>query len=289
MLRRDRLRLVAAALGLVLVGCGPRALQNTDVEPLDGEELRRGRALLAAGETAQALAWWEALLTEHPDSWEGNRGLQDVLRASLPAADYEDIFRQRRDATPNDALAWYLWGRARIDREEEAREAFERASELAPMSPWPVAGLAYLPWRAGDLFLTVQTYEDAIERLPSSAMLRLLLGNQFISLRLVIEAQRHLEIARRLDGDDPAVLAALGKVYVELDQTDAGLALLEQALQMDPGLADVALALSQVYLQQRRVDEAEALYRRSLELGLPRDDELHGAIRAARVVERSRR
>ncbi len=289
MLRRVRLRLVAAALGLLVIGCGARALQNSDAEPVLAAELEAGRTLLADGDVPAAVAHWQGLLTAHPDSWEAHRGLQDALEVSLPAAEFERHYRAQLDANPGDGIAWYLWGRVRIDRAAEAREAFERAASLSPMSPWPVVGLAYLSFRDGDLFLTVQAYEEAIERMPRSAMLRLRLGNQLINLKLVIEAQRHLELANRLDPDNPAVLAGLGKVYVQTDRTQEGAQLLERAFAMDPRMSDVALALSEVYLRQRRVDESEAMYRRSLELGLPRDDALVGAIRAARVVEAARR
>ena len=289
MLRRDCLRLVAAALGLILVACGSAPLQDSDAEPLSTADVRQGRALLGSGDVAGASSYWQGLLEQHPGSWEAHRGVQDTLRAMLSPVEFEEAYRTRREQQPDDAMAWYLWGRARIDHTAEAQEAFERAAALAPLSPWPVAGLAYLPWRAGDLFLTVQTYEEALERMPRSAKLRLLLGNQFLSLRLMMDAQRHLEMARRLDPDNPVVLAALGKVYVEIDRKSAGVALLEESLQREPDMADAVLALAEVYLGERRVDEAEAMYRRSLELGMPRDDELHGAIRAARLVEEGRR
>ncbi len=273
----------------MLVACGPGALQNSDAEPLTGDDVRRGRALLGAGEVAAATAYWQELLQQHPGSWEANRGLQDARRSALSPADFEEAYRAQRDQRSDSAIAWYLWGRARIDFGPEAHEAFTKAAALDPSSPWPVAGLAYLPWRDGDLFLTVQTYEEALERMPHSATLRLLLGNQFLNLRLMMEAQRQLEIARRLDPDNPAVLAALGKVYVQIDRQAAGRALLELSLEKEPGMADAVLALAEIYLNERRIDEAEEMYRRSLQLGMPRDDELHGAIRAARMVEEGRR
>jgi len=271
------------------VACGSGPLQDSDAEPLSGADVRQGRALLGNGDVDGASTYWQGLLAQHPGSWEAHRGVQDTLRAVLSPVEFEEAYRTQRDQRPDDAIAWYLWGRARIDHEAEAKEAFERAAALAPLSPWPVAGLAYLPWRAGDLFLTVQTYEEALERMPRSATLRLLLGNQLLSLRLMMDAQRHLEVARRLDPGNPAVLAALGKVYVEIDRKAAGVALLEESLEKEPGMADAVLALAEVYLSERRIDEAEAMYRRSLELGMPRDDELHGAIRAARLVEEGRR
>lgn len=287
MLRPRRLHLVALLALCLGLGCGPRGVSNSDFDSAPAADLAAAQRLAlqdpVAGE--QALA---ALLVTHPDSWLTARAHQDLLRQSLPAAAFEGRYAAARDAAPESGLAWYLLGRARVERFTEAMEAFARAAELAPESPWPVAGIAYLHWTVGDMFLCVGAYEAGIERMPRSAQLRLLLGNQFLDLKLIIDAQRHLELGRRLAPDNPNMTAALGKVYVELGRYESGRALLEQALAADPSLADVAMSLSAVYLRAREPEAAERMYRRALEGGLSPDDELFGAIRAAKIVVRTR-
>ena len=108
----------------------------------------------------------------------------------------------------------------------------------------------------------------AIERMPRSATLRFLLGNQLRSLKLVVDAQRHLELGHRLAPEDPSMTAALGKTYIELERYDAGRALLEEALAAAPEQVDVAMSLASVYLRERDPERAEELYRRALEGGL---------------------
>ncbi|MCO4772290.1 MAG: hypothetical protein KDA24_19810, partial [Deltaproteobacteria bacterium] len=186
------------------------------------------------------------------------------------------------------ALAWYLLGRARIDRTSEARAAFEKAAALAPTNPWPPVGIAYLYFAVGDMYLCVETYEAAIERMPRSARLRLLLGNQLLNLRLVIDAQRHLEFGHRLAPEDPMMTGALGKVYVELGRAESGRALLEEAWAAEPTQPDVAMSLAVVYLRDREAIRSEQMYRLALEWGATPDEDLFGAIRAAKVVERAR-
>ena len=287
MLRPRCLHLVALLALLVGLGCGPRGVSNSDSDPAPASDLvaaqRVARQDPVAGE--QALA---ALLARHPDSWLTARAHQDVLRQSLPAAVFEGRYAAARDAAPESGLAWYLLGRARIERFAEAMEAFSRAAELAPENPWPVAGIAYLHWAVGDMFLCVASYEAGIERMPRSAQLRLLLGNQLLNLKLIIDAQRHLELGHRLAPGNPNMTAALGKVYIELGRYESGRALLEQALEADPSLADVAMSLAGVYLRDREPEAAERMYRRALEGGLSPDDELFGAIRAAKIVVRTR-
>ena len=276
------------AAALLLAGCGPRVLVNSDDEPVGWEAVRDGRALIASGDASAALTYWTDLLAAHPDSWEAARGLQDTRRATLPADAFERLYREAVESQPGDGLAWYLWGRARIDSPNEAARAFQKAGELAPMRPWPPAGLAFLAWREGDLFRTVETYEAALEEMPRSATLRHLLGNQLMTLRMTVSAQRELETARRLAPDNPAILGSLGQVYMQVQREEEGRALLEESWAKDPGRSEVAMALAQAYIVQRRVDDAEAMYRKALELGMGRDEELYAAIRAARVVERSR-
>ncbi len=291
MLRPGGLRLVAL-LALLLVGpglgCGARVVVNSDVDSAPADALRDAERLLRAGDQASAEEAFSTLLRAHPDSWRAARGLQDARRASLARPDFEALYVSAQQRAPDEALAWYLLGRARIDRPKDALQAFERAAELAPQSPWPPAGVAYVHWVTGDIYLCVEAYEAAIERMPRSAQLRLLLGNQLLNLRLVVEAQRHLELAHRLDPASPEITAALGKLYVAMDRYEAGRALLEEALANDPTLADVMMSLAGVYLRDREPVRAEAMYRRALEHGMPADDELFGAIRAAKLVERTR-
>ena len=224
-----------------------------------------------------------ALVAQHPDSWEAARGLQDAERLLLSSEAFVSRYEARVAAQPGDALAHYLWGRARIDVPDVAGPAFARAAALAPQSPWPVAALAHLHRSAGDLFLTVQTYKEGIGRMPRSALLRLLLGAQLIDLNLYVEAQRHLELARQLAPDSPAVATALGRVYAALSRPEEAQALLLESYAIDPRQGDCARELARLALKARRVEDAEAYDRAALELGQPRDEALTSAIRAAKV------
>ncbi len=292
MLRRGGLRLVAlralALSALVLLGCSPTRAINSDFDRAPSDALLAAERLRREGSTVAAEAAFKELLIEYPESWGAARGLQDARRALLPADAFEAAYLQAQTQSPESALAAYLLGRARILRPADAKEAFERAARLAPQNPWPPAGLAYLHCAAGDLYLCVEAYEEAIERMPRSARLHLLLGNQLLNLKLLVDAQRHLELAYKLQADDPQVTAALGKTYIELGRIDQGRTLLEDALTLDPSLADAAMSLAGVYLSDREPERAEEMYRRALQGGLPADEELYGAIRAASLVKRIR-
>lgn len=290
MLRRGRLRLVAAALlALLLAGCGPKVVTDSDSDPAPAEAVLAAAHAVRIGQVDVGLAAFSALAEAHPDSWEAARGLQDARRRSMRPEEFEDLYVAAHQAAPESALAWYLLGRARIERPGEAMAAFDEAEARAPRNPWPVAAKAYLHGASGNRYLSVQTYERGIERMPRSAKLRLLLGNELLRLQLLVDAQRHLEFGHRLAPDDPLMTAALGKAYVELGRHDTGKVLLEEALAANPNQPDVSMSLARLVLLDRDVERAEALYRQALEGGSPPDTDFYAEIRAARIAVQAAR
>ncbi|HLQ36548.1 MAG TPA: hypothetical protein VK348_02015, partial [Planctomycetota bacterium] len=106
------------------------------------------RAVVAArhlhdrGRDHDALGELDKVLAQQPANVEALRLRQDVLarrgRAALVRSEAEAL----RRAQPQDAIAWYLYGRAVADPSDK-EAAFRRATELAPNSVWPWLGLAF--------------------------------------------------------------------------------------------------------------------------------------------------
>ena len=289
MLRRSRLRLVALLL-LVAAGCGPGEGRNsTDPACAPQSESLDARDLVAAGDLPGGIAAYEASLDRYPRCLEAHRGLQDARRQLLDAGIFAALYRARAEETPDDAIAWYLVGRATIDHRDQAERAFSTAHELDPTLAWPVAGLAYLRYSRGDIFGAVTIYEDGVRRAPDSAQMRLLLGNQYLELKLYIHALRHLETALRLAPGDLEVRGALGKARLALGEEDRALELLEAVLEEEPRIHHTYPTLAAIYLRRGRAADADGLYRRGLELGMLADVELAGEIRSGLVLERIRR
>ncbi len=246
------------------------------------------RDLLQTGDPAGSEAAFEALLEQHPECLQSHRGLQDARRQLLGADALQATYRARAEQEPDDPVGWYLLGRALIDNPEQAGEAFGRALELDPTLAWAVAGLAYLRYSRGDIFGAVTLYEDGVRKAPDSAQMRLLLGNQYLELKLYIHALRHLEVASRLAPGDLEVKAALGKVRLALGEEEQALGLLEEVLAAEPRIHHTYPSLAAIYLRRSRPAEADALYRSGLELGMAPDDELAAEIRSGLVLERIR-
>jgi len=289
-LRRSRLRLVAAlAVSLSFAACGlTEAPKNSDTDTVPYRAVLDGRDLLSQGNPVEAAAHFDGLLTLHPGSFAASRGLQDATKQLLSEADFLEHYAEAVAGAPQSSLAHYLRGRSRIVQPEYAEEDFRRAVELDPLNAWAVAGLAYLAYQRGDLFQTVQIYKEAIARAPRSAMLRLLLGNQYLELKLYIDAQRQLQTARRLAPEDLEIGAALGKVWLALGQEQAALEILEHTRAVEPRIEHIAPSLAVIYLRRGTPKEAERAYREGLEAGLKPDEELFLEIEQALILQRRR-
>ena len=287
MLRRSSLRLVALLL-LLTPGCGPGVGRTSSDPPCPPyRDILDARDLVASDADASVAAH-EALLASTPRCLLAHRGLQDVRRRVSEPDAFQAAYRSKVDQSPDDPVAWYLLGRAVIDLPEQAEEAFNRAHDLDPTLAWPVAGLAYLRYSRGDIFGAVTIYEDGVRRAPDSARMRLLLGNQYLELKLYIHALRHLEIAARLAPDDLEVRAALGKARLALGEEDRALELLEGVLAEEPRLHHTYPTLAAIYLRRDRATDADRIYRSGLELGMVADDELASEIRSGLVLDRIR-
>lgn len=288
-LRRSRLRLVAAlGAGLCLAACGlAEEAQNSDSDTAPYSAILDGRDLLSQGDPRAASVHFERLLVTHPGSFQASRGHQDAQKVLLGPEEFQRFYADRAGSAPQSSLAHYLRGRSRIEQEALAEEDFRRAIERDPANSWAVAGLAYLAYTRGDLFATVQLYEEAIARAPRSAQLRLFLGNQLLELKLFIDAQRQIETAYKLAPQDFEVLAALGKVRLALGQEQDALELFRRVQAGEPRLAHIVPSLATIFLRRGRPAEAQGVYRRGLEAGLEADEELAKAIEGALLLERS--
>jgi tetratricopeptide (TPR) repeat protein len=259
----------------------------SDRDPAALSELLDAREADARGDPAAAIAAWEALTARHPDSWSAWRGLQDARRRVEDPAAWRAAYRAAAQAQPEDALGWYLLGRAEIEDSDAAARSLQTAQSLAPGQGWPSVALAWLHAREGDFLGAVETYETALERAPRSVVLHRHLGLQYLDLKLYVDAERHLEEARQLTPDDPEVLAWLGRARLGLRRHEEARELIEAARALEPRLPAIWPPLAELLLHERRAAEADEAYRRGLLLGNQPDTGLAARIRAARLVERS--
>ena len=112
------------------------------------------------------------------------------------------------------------------------------------------------------------------------------MGNQFLELKLYVDAQRQLQTALALAPDDLEVRAALGKAMLALGQESEALELLESVHEAQPLIVHIAPSLAALYLRRGRPGKAERVYQSAVVEGLPADEELAAEISAALLIQR---
>ena len=161
---------------------------------------------------------------------------------------------------PREAGLWNHIGLAllRLGRFEEARAPLERALRLEPDHPFVHGNLGEQALNTGDFERAVQAYERVLSDPTSRGTLqggdrigeRLDLGIAYLELGRTQDAERTFETARQLAPQDPNPPYALALTASRRGDERAALALLREALELDPDHA-ASLAL----LKTLRVNE----------------------------------
>ena len=210
-------------------------------DPAAHESALRGRALYRHGDEASlraAVAAFEHAITLDPNYAQAYADLAMArynLDSFLPIGGAENRRQSLAAARRSIALdprlpdgyvalgwdlAFYEWDLA------DARQAFERAEQLAPNSPRVVNGLATLSTDFGDFARAQKLYERALLLDPVSATSKCNLANLFLAMGNADSAERLYREALRLE---PALgnahfglaLIALDRGQIERARTEA--------------------------------------------------------------------
>lgn len=226
------------------------------------------RMWLRAGKVEDALARFDALRKASPDDVDAHRGWQDAMsalgRGEESVAEYAALRRER----PESASAAYLHGRAAIADPEISAEAFQRARELDPRSPWAALGLAQVARSRNDSFKAIQILREAAAAAPEHADIHLALGRIYFDLGMLRDAEDSYRAALGRRPTDPDIMANLGEVLVFENRFDEATTLLERSLSVEPGRAALLPALAAAYSGNKKHAEAAALLEKARAAGV---------------------
>lgn len=177
----------------------------------DGADVLLGRALLAAGHTARAVARFEAAAARDSGDLAALSGYGDALLAHGRAADAEGVYRRVLDRTPGAvaarvglAAALTALGRT-VPAEAEYREAVVTLPSYGPAA----LGLAGLLSGAGRKKEALRILVEFLALDPTDVKGLVLLGNVLIDLGRCEQAAQALRRALRLEPDHDAARTAL--------------------------------------------------------------------------------
>ena len=207
---------------------------------LEGSVRRVGNRVRITGQLIEAATGTHIWADRFEGGFEDVFGLQDQVTTSVvgliaPRLEQAEFERARQKPTEKlDSYDCYLRGTALLHQRSspiEAHEFFRKAIELDPEYAMAHAMVAWM-WMA----------RQAIYGMPLKADAR-------------AEAIRHARLAARLAEEDPFVLATAGHVLTYLGhEYERGVAMVEQAVALNPNLAIAWYSRGFVYLL---CDEAE--------------------------------
>ena len=211
----------------------------------------------------------------------------------------ESSFRQALRDDPASAEAHYGVGSAclSLQKTEEARAGFRRATELEPNYPETVPNawnnLGLLAARQGQTEEAIGYFQQALKLNPDHLVALENLGNAYRQQKKWDEARRVLEHAIAVSPTDPESNYSLGMIFAQTDDSIQAYEYLQRALKSRPAYPEALNNLGILYLRTQRRDEAVATFEQCIRvapafdqsyLNLSRVYALEGAPEKARAV-----
>jgi tetratricopeptide (TPR) repeat protein len=228
--------------------------------------------------------------------------LSFVWVLSIPAASAVARELPQSTAAQTDGPAYYYLLGRHLEAEgkvDAAIAAHKRAIELDPESADLRAELAGLYVRQNDVMQAYQRSEEALARDPDNDEANRILGTIYASL-----AEQHVRLKA---GDDPATYSAkaiaalekakgdgsdlgldliLGRLYVQAQEFEKAIPLLERVTERAPDLVEAAMLLSTA---QEEADHVDAAIKTVEALLAENPESYRGELRLAELLEHEQR
>jgi tetratricopeptide (TPR) repeat protein len=251
------------------------ARRALEIDPaLPAAQLALARVFRVSGRSAESIDDLEKILKNHPHPDEAEIQLAHNYERSKNLDEAEKSYRAATAIGPKEWLNWNALGRFLLTKRanySEARQAFERANELAPKTVTiPKQNLAATEFFQGHFDEAVALYES-LPQPTTRADLASNLGTAYYFSSLpksvkLEKAEKYNRLAVQLNPKSAVVRRNLADVLVDLDRRPEALEHYREALRLtkeklsnDPG--DVALRLEMsIYAAKSEVcDEAVAV------------------------------
>ncbi len=254
------------------VAIGAARAQEAAPGPFDAI-MSEAKDLLERNEVAGALQLFEAALVLNPSNPEAlfNAGMI-YLRTNRAERGIEYLQRSANLAPENHMLRFILGDTyERLQRGDEAIATYQQVIALAPTTPEGKEAdrrmkklLGRKAAMQGDMQRALEMLTSAVSADPNDLGAMLDLGQTYVALNRVDEAQQALEIVAEGQPDNPAVHGPLGEVYERLNRFDDAMRHYQILLSLvppgSPPAITAGLRLSMLQglraLNEERYDEA---------------------------------
>jgi predicted CXXCH cytochrome family protein len=196
--------------------------------------------LLSAGQTDQAIVFYEEAARRQPESPGIRKRLGNALERSGQRARAAEAFQLAVQQAPEDPAAWYRLGQVYFDGGDaaQAASAFQKALALDPELPKARNNLGMIRAAAGDSAGAEGEFREAIRVQPDLAEAHANLANVLAGRNHVAEAGYYFGRAIRLDPKNTAVRLNYVKMLNHTGQSAEVEKQLRAAVEADPNSAD---------------------------------------------------
>jgi len=242
-------RSVAASIALGLTVAGAGLLSAPGLSAGDRPE-RLGEAVRSGGHAATLQPIPLPLLEQ----------AEPAVRLALQQARAELDARGANGDTPSGELAQVYGDTGKLYHAhlmlEPARVCYRNAAVLAPEDYRWAYYLGYLQTQTGDLEQAAASYRRSLELQPQLTVARLRLGQTYLELGRLEQAEPLLRAAADNPGLRAAALFELGKLAYAGQQFGSAVAWLLQALEADPAATRVHYTLALAYRGRGDLEQA---------------------------------
>jgi protein O-mannosyl-transferase len=198
-----------------------------------------GNALLAQGETAEAIGEYKTALVLRPDYVDAENNLGHALLQNGQAADALPHLERAARAKPNSSEVLTNLGRAlvQVGRTTEALPLYQRALTLNPDAVGARYNLANAEFKLGDFSAAAQSYERVLQTDAKNGDARFNLAATLLRLNRPDDAAAQYEHLLDLSPNDAMAHAELANVLAHTGHRVEAIAHFETALDLKPDLA----------------------------------------------------
>ncbi len=150
---------------------------------------------------------------------------------------------------------------AGADRKAEAMELLQRADrhDFPPRDSYQMVILADCLARLKELKLAAQAYEEYLKHHPEDDAARMRMGDSYYALAWFEEARGCYEAVRKRNPGFPMADYSLGKVLLDLKETDEAERYIRDSLKSDPACARCIAKLAHIEYLRGHAEECAAL------------------------------
>ncbi|HEV3409858.1 MAG TPA: tetratricopeptide repeat protein, partial [Chthoniobacterales bacterium] len=223
---------------------------------------------LRLGNVPAVITAMEEFLKKNPNNTRAEIFLADGYRAAGRFDDAVAILRKQVAAAPNNAEPHLLLGvlLRQQNKPVEAREAFEKAAQLAPANMNALDQLIDLDILAGDPATAYRRVTERLEKTPDSAALHLLEGKIAVAQRDWDRAEAALLRVMHLNANIPRAYELLATTYVGANKLEQAVPQIEAFLAKAPENVGALMTLGILQTELKQYEKARDTYEKLLSI-----------------------